>query len=118
MTLRRFKKSIAKDVRREFVEIVTHPALIYIRLKERLEQDRALALARAIMLPLGMAAFHPIGEERKTHFCAALRRVGAARTLIQRTDVTTRWYAAWSASNEQRNARAGEQTSDRTAAAP
>ncbi len=57
LTLPRFKKSVPGDVPREFIELFAYPAWIYIRLKDRLEQERALALARAIILPLGMAAY-------------------------------------------------------------
>jgi hypothetical protein len=57
LTLRRFKRSVPKDVPREFVELFAYPTWIYIRLKERLDQEKALALARAIILPLGMAAY-------------------------------------------------------------
>ena len=57
LTLGSFKRTIPKDVPKEFVDLFAYPAWIYIRLKERLEQDKALALARAIILPLGIAVY-------------------------------------------------------------
>lgn len=57
LTLPSFKKRVPADVPREFVELFAYPAWIYLRLKARLEPDRALALARAVILPLGMAAY-------------------------------------------------------------
>ena len=57
LTVGRFKRSVPKDVPREFLDLFAYPAWIYIRLKERHGQDEALALARAIILPLGMAAY-------------------------------------------------------------
>jgi hypothetical protein len=57
LTLGRFKKNVPNDVPREFVELFAYPTWIYIRLKEKLGQEEALALARAIILPLGMAAY-------------------------------------------------------------
>ena len=57
LTLPRFKRSVPGDVPPEFVELFAYPAWIYIRLKDRLGQEKALALARAIILPLGMAAY-------------------------------------------------------------
>lgn len=57
LTLGRFKRAVPKDIPREFVDLFAYPAWIYIRLKERLPQEEAFALARAIILPLGMAAY-------------------------------------------------------------
>jgi len=57
LTLPGFKKTIPGEIPREFVQLFAYPAWIYIRLKHRLDQERALALARAIILPLGVAAY-------------------------------------------------------------
>ncbi|MBI5503517.1 MAG: L-2-amino-thiazoline-4-carboxylic acid hydrolase [Deltaproteobacteria bacterium] len=57
LTLPGFKKTVPEDVPREFVELFAFPAWIYLRLKQRLDPDKALALARAIILPLGTAAY-------------------------------------------------------------
>jgi hypothetical protein len=57
LTLRRFKRSVPKNIPREFVDLFAYPTWIYIRLKERLGQEQAFALARAIILPLGMAVY-------------------------------------------------------------
>jgi L-2-amino-thiazoline-4-carboxylic acid hydrolase-like protein len=57
LMLRRFKREVPGRVPREFVDLFAYPAWIYIRLKERLPQEDALALARAIILPLGMAVY-------------------------------------------------------------
>jgi hypothetical protein len=57
LTLPRFRKSIPNDIPREFVDLFAFPAWIYLRLKNRLGQEQALALARAFILPLGMAAY-------------------------------------------------------------
>jgi L-2-amino-thiazoline-4-carboxylic acid hydrolase-like protein len=57
VTLGRFKRSVPPEVPREFVDVFAYPAWIYIRLKERLDPSDAFALARAIILPLGVAAY-------------------------------------------------------------
>jgi hypothetical protein len=57
LTLGRFKKDVPNDVPREFVELFAYPTWTYIRLEKKLEQEEAFSLARAIILPLGMAAY-------------------------------------------------------------
>ncbi len=56
-TLGRFKKNLPSDFPAEFVDLFAYPAWIYIRLKQRMGQDGALEVGRAIILPLGMAAY-------------------------------------------------------------
>jgi hypothetical protein len=57
LTLGRFKKSLPKGLPKDFVELFAYPTWIYMRLKERLGQEEAFALSRAIILPLGMAVY-------------------------------------------------------------
>ncbi len=57
LTLGGFKKRIPKDIPRDFVELFAFPTWIYIRLKGKLGQEEAFALARAIIIPLGMAVY-------------------------------------------------------------
>jgi hypothetical protein len=57
LTVGQFKRGVPEQFPREFVRLFAYPAWIYMRLKERIGQDEALALARAIILPLGMAVY-------------------------------------------------------------
>lgn len=57
LTLGRFKKSLQKNLPKDFVELFAYPTWIYLRLKESLGQEKAFALSRAVILPLGMAVY-------------------------------------------------------------
>jgi hypothetical protein len=54
LTFGRFKKRLPRDLPRDFADLFAYPAWIYMRLKEKLRQEEAFALARAIILPLGL----------------------------------------------------------------
>ncbi len=56
-TLGRFKKTLPGEFPLEFIELFAFPAWVYIRLKQTMGREEALALARAVILPLGMAAY-------------------------------------------------------------
>jgi hypothetical protein len=57
LTVGRFKKRLPKGLPGDFVELFAFPTWIYMRLKEKIGQEEALALARAIIIPLGMAVY-------------------------------------------------------------
>src|SRR5208283_682027 len=57
LTPGRFKKSLPKDLPKDFVELFAYPTWIYLRLKQKLGQEKAFALSRAIILPLGLAVY-------------------------------------------------------------
>ncbi|MBI5115366.1 L-2-amino-thiazoline-4-carboxylic acid hydrolase [Candidatus Poribacteria bacterium] len=57
LTVGRFKKRLPKDIPNDFVELFAFPTWIYMRLKERMGQEEAFALARAIIIPLGVAVY-------------------------------------------------------------
>lgn len=57
LTIGHFKKRLPKDLPKDFVELFAFPTWLYIRLKERLPQQKAFELARAIIIPLGMAVY-------------------------------------------------------------
>lgn len=51
LTLGSFKKHIPKEIPKDFVKIFTYPTWIYIRLKKKLGQEKAFALARPSSSP-------------------------------------------------------------------
>ena len=57
LTFGRFKKRLPRDLPRDFADLFAYPAWIYMRLKEKLRQEEAFAIARAIILPLGLAVY-------------------------------------------------------------
>ncbi len=57
LTLGRFKKRLPERIPNGFVDLYAYPTWIYIRLKNELGAEQALALARAMILPLGMAVY-------------------------------------------------------------
>jgi hypothetical protein len=57
LTAGRFQKSIPKDIPEDFVKLFAFPTWIYLRLKKRMGQEEALAVARAIIVPLGVAVY-------------------------------------------------------------
>jgi hypothetical protein len=57
LTLNSFKKRLPKDIPKDFGDMYAFPTWIYIRLKKKLGQEKAFALARTIILPLGMAVY-------------------------------------------------------------
>jgi hypothetical protein len=54
LTLGRFKRTLPSDVSKEFAETVALEAWMYLRLKEKLGQDKAFALMRAVIIPVAM----------------------------------------------------------------
>lgn len=70
LTLGRFRRSLPGDVPKEFAESVALETWMYIRLKEKLGQKRALALMRAVIIPVAMvwyAAGFRIVEAPRTY---------------------------------------------------
>ena len=57
LTLGRFKRTLPSDVSKEFAETVALEAWMYLRLKEKLGQDKAFALMRAVMIPVAMVRY-------------------------------------------------------------
>jgi len=55
LTLPKFKKRIPRDFPGEFVNANALQAWMYIRLKNRLGQERAFEIVRAFVLPIGLA---------------------------------------------------------------
>ena len=51
----RFKKRLPVDFPDEFVKVIAFPAWLYIRLKERLGQERAFEIMRSVFLTVGLA---------------------------------------------------------------
>ena len=54
LTLPKFKKQLPKDLPKEFVQVTALQTWIYIRLKERLGQEKAYEIVRAFVLPVGL----------------------------------------------------------------
>ncbi len=57
LTLPRFRRRVPAEIPREFVDLFGFPAAMYVRLKATLGAEAGLAVARAVILPLGMAAY-------------------------------------------------------------
>ena len=54
LTLYQFKKKLPKDVPQDFIETLELEAWMYTRMKRRIGQEKALAVMRAIIIPVAM----------------------------------------------------------------
>lgn len=54
LTLPSFKKRISKDLPQDFVKTVALQSWMYIRLKERLDNEKAYEIMRAVILPIAL----------------------------------------------------------------
>ncbi len=54
LTLPKFKKQLPKDLPKEFIEVTALQTWMYIRLKERLGQEKAYEVVRAFVIPVGL----------------------------------------------------------------
>ena len=55
LTLPSFKKGIPKDLPEDFVKTVALQGWLYIRLKDRVGQEKAYEIMRAVILPIALA---------------------------------------------------------------
>ena len=55
LTLHRLKRKIPKDVSKEFAKTLAFEAWMYMRLKNKMGQEQALALMRAVIVPTAIA---------------------------------------------------------------
>jgi hypothetical protein len=55
LTLNRMKRKMPEDVPREFAKTVAFEAWMYIRLKKKIGQEKALALMRTVIVPTALA---------------------------------------------------------------
>lgn|GEM_PF-613146 len=55
VTLPRLKKKLPADVPKDFAKTLTLEAWMYMRLKKKIGQDKALALMRAVIVPTALA---------------------------------------------------------------
>ncbi len=55
LTLPFFKKRIPKDLPKDFIKTVVLQGWLYIRLKDRLGQEKAYEIMRAVILPIALA---------------------------------------------------------------
>ena len=55
VTLPRFKRRLPPDLPRDFVQITALQTWMYLRLKERVGQEKAYEIVRACTLPIGLA---------------------------------------------------------------
>jgi hypothetical protein len=107
LTIGSFKKKLPKDLPKDFAELFAFPAWIYIRLKEKLGQEEALALTRAIIVPLGMAVYGaefrlveaPRTWENFINFLELSNREGAIRwskvAMDERGDTTCKYQCTF-----------------------
>lgn len=55
LTMPAFKKRLPQELPKDFVETAALQAWMYLRLKERIGQEKAYEIIRAIVIPLGLA---------------------------------------------------------------
>ncbi len=55
LTMPSFKRRISKDLPEDFIKTVALQGWLYIRLKERLGQEKAYEIMRAVVLPIALA---------------------------------------------------------------
>jgi hypothetical protein len=54
-TLPKFKKSLPKELEKDFVDVTALQTWMYLRLKERIGQEKAYEVIRAVVIPAGLA---------------------------------------------------------------
>jgi hypothetical protein len=55
LTLPKFKKSLPKELEKDFVDVTALQTWMYLRLKERIGQEKAYEVIRAVVIPAGLA---------------------------------------------------------------
>jgi hypothetical protein len=55
VTLPKFKKSLPKELEKDFVHVTALQTWMYLRLKERIGQEKAYEIVRAVVIPTGLA---------------------------------------------------------------
>jgi predicted ArsR family transcriptional regulator len=58
LTMPGFKKRLPQDLPQDFIETAALQAWMYMRLKDRIGQEKAFEIIRAIVIPLGLALQH------------------------------------------------------------
>lgn len=55
LTLGRFKKGLPKELEKDFVDVTALQTWMYLRLKERVGQEKAYEIIRAVVMPVSLA---------------------------------------------------------------